>query len=140
MLPVVSVPQTFVILTHVRSGSSMLAEMLERNGIGAPAEHLNLGDLVESSDWHPAEVLAQARLATSGKFFGSKVMVHWLDELKKRAGLEPATDVQILGRLFGERFTMVHLYRSDTVSAAVSFALANLTREWRRRTGQARKQ
>jgi LPS sulfotransferase NodH len=136
----VSKPQEFVIFTHVRSGSSMLAEMLERNGIGAPAEHLNLRLLGENNDWRPADVLAKARSVTDGKFFGSKVMVHWLDVLKKRAGVETASDAQILGRLFGERFTMIHLYRSDTVSAAVSFTRANLSHEWRRRTGQARKE
>jgi LPS sulfotransferase NodH len=130
----------FIIFTHVRSGSSMLAEMLERNGMGAPVEHLNLRVLGENSDWHPADILAEARSVTTGEFFGSKVMVHWLDELKKRAGLEPATDAQILGHLFGERFTMIHLYRGDTVSAAVSFMIANFTHEWRRRTGQARKE
>lgn len=118
----------------------MLAEMLERNGIGAPAEHLNLRLLGEDSVWHPDDVLAGARSSTKGEVFGSKVMVHWLDDLKRRAGMDQATDIQLLGHLFGERFTMIHLYRSDTVGAAVSFTMANLTREWRRRIGQARKE
>jgi mRNA-degrading endonuclease RelE of RelBE toxin-antitoxin system len=44
--------QEFVILTHVRSGSSLLADLLARNGIGNAKEHLNQRVLVKADrDW-----------------------------------------------------------------------------------------
>lgn len=133
------VSSTFVILTHVRSGSSMLSDMLMRNGIGEAKEHFNLRFLGENAPWKPADVLAEARAGTPGPYFGTKVMIHWLDSLKEHAGLPSASDVELLEELFGADFTMVHLYRADTVSAAVSFNRARLRREWHRRTGEAAK-
>jgi LPS sulfotransferase NodH len=134
------VSQTFVILTHVRSGSSMLSDMLARNGLGTPQEHLNLRFLGEGAGWDPVDVLAEAKRNTPGDYFGSKVMIHWLDVLKKHADLPAVTDVRLLGHLFGEDFTMIHLYRGDTVGAAISFTLANLNQEWHRRTGESAKE
>ncbi|MDN3358652.1 Stf0 family sulfotransferase [Actinomadura sp. DC4] len=101
---------------------------------------MNLRFLGEGGDWHPADVLAGARKETPGDYFGSKVMIHWLDVLKKHAGLPAATDARLLAELFGEDFTMIHLYREDTVAAAVSFTLAGLNQEWHRRTGESAKQ
>jgi LPS sulfotransferase NodH len=120
----------FVILTHVRSGSSMLADMLAQNDIGAPDEHLNVRFLRREKAWDPAEVLAAARSREAGSFFGSKVMIHWLDDLKQRAGITTATDPQLLSHLFGERFMTIHLYREDSVATAVSLTIAELTHQW----------
>jgi LPS sulfotransferase NodH len=133
-----SARQEFVILTHVRSGSSLLADLLARNGIGDAREHLNQRVLAKSDhSWHPAEILAAARGQGRGDFFGSKVMVHWLDDLKRRAGVRTATDAQALGQLFGPGFVAIHLYRADTVAAAVSFTLAELSGRWHEVGGQA---
>jgi LPS sulfotransferase NodH len=130
--------QEFVILTHVRSGSSLLADLLARNGIGDAEEHLNQRALAKRDrSWDPAQVLAQARARDHGEFFGSKVMVHWLDDLKRHAGAPAATDAQILGRLFAPEFTTIYLYRADTVAAAVSFTLAELSGQWHQVGGQA---
>jgi LPS sulfotransferase NodH len=124
-------PQEFVILTHVRSGSSLLADLLARNGIGDAREHLNQRALAKRDrSWDPAQVLASARSQEHGEFFGSKVMVHWLDDLKRHAGLPAGTDAQILRRLFGPGFAAIHLYRADTVAAAVSFTLAEVSGRW----------
>lgn len=131
-------PQEFVILTHVRSGSSLLADLLARNGIGNAREHLNQRLLARRDrTWDPAEVLAAARGQERGEFFGSKVMVHWLEDVKRHAGGPAATDAEILGRLFGPRFVTIHLYRADTVAAAVSFTLAELSGRWHQVGGQA---
>lgn len=130
--------QEFVILTHVRSGSSLLADLLARNGIGDAQEHLNQRVLARRDhSWDPAEVLAVARGRERGEFFGSKVMVHWLDDVKRHAGEPAATDAEILGRLFGPRFIAIHLYRADTVAAAVSFTVAELSGRWHQTDGQA---
>jgi LPS sulfotransferase NodH len=130
--------QEFVILTHVRSGSSLLADLMTRNGIGHAEEHLNQRALAKADrSWSPEEVLAAARCKERGDFFGSKVMVHWLDDLKRHAGIPAATDAQILRRLFAEGFVTIHLYRSDTVAAAVSFTLAELSGRWHRVDGKA---
>jgi LPS sulfotransferase NodH len=131
------VSSTFVILTHVRSGSSMLGDMLTRNGIGASEEHLNLRFLGEDTPWTPAGVLAEARERTPGPYFGTKVMVHWLDTLKKRAGRPATSDVELLEGLCGNDFTMIHLYRQDTVAAAVSFVRARFDKQWSRRAGES---
>jgi LPS sulfotransferase NodH len=131
-------PQRYVILTHVRSGSSLLADLLARNGIGDAQEHLNQRVLAKRDrSWDPAEVLAAARGQEHSEFFGSKVMVHWLDDLKRHAGVPAATDAQILGRLFGAGFAVIHLYRADTVAAAVSFMLAELSGRWHQVGDQA---
>jgi LPS sulfotransferase NodH len=131
-------PQEFVILTHVRSGSSLLADLLARNGIGDAQEHLNQRALAKRDrSWDPVKVLATARGLEHGEFFGSKVMVHWLDDLKRHASAPAATDAQILGRLFGPGFATIHLYRADTVAAAVSFTLAELSGRWHQVGGQA---
>jgi LPS sulfotransferase NodH len=118
----------------------MLSDMLARNGLGTPQEHLNLRFLGEGAGWHPADVLSVARKDTPGDYFGSKVMIHWLDVLKKHADLPAATDVRLLSDLFGEDFTMIHLYRGDSVGAAISFTLAGLNHEWYRQTGESAKQ
>jgi LPS sulfotransferase NodH len=131
------VSSTFVILTHVRSGSSMLGDMLTRNGIGASEEHLNLRFLGEDAPWTPAGVLAEARERTRGPYFGTKVMIHWLDSLKKRAGQPSVSDVELLEELFGDDFTLIHLHRADTVAAAVSFNRARFDKQWYRRAGEA---
>lgn len=117
----------------------MLCDMLTRNGIGAPEEHLNLRYLGEGGDWRPAGVLAEARRSSPGEFFGSKVMIHWLDELKKHGDMPSATDMGILAELFGEEFTMIHLYRADSVAAAVSFTMARLGHQWHQKAGHAAK-
>jgi LPS sulfotransferase NodH len=117
----------------------MLSDMLARNELGTPEEHLNLRFLGEGADWHPADVLSAARKETPGDYFGSKVMIHWLDMLKKHADLPAATDVRLLADLFGEDFTMIHLYRGDSVGAAISFTLAGLNKEWHRHTGESAK-
>jgi LPS sulfotransferase NodH len=130
--------QEFVILTHVRSGSSLLADLLARNGIGHPHEHLNQRALTKRDrSWDPVKVLAAARAEERGDFFGSKVMVHWLDDLKRHAGMPAAADAHVLKRLFGEAFVAIHLYRADTVAAAVSFTLAELNGRWHEVNGRA---
>jgi LPS sulfotransferase NodH len=129
--------QAFVILTHVRSGSSLLADMLTRHGIGEPEEHLNVRFLAKRGDfWNPVDILAAARGRSSSDFFGSKVMVHWLDDLKQHSRSPAATDTQILNLLFGEQFATIYLYRADTVAAAVSFTLAELGGQWHRTSDQ----
>jgi LPS sulfotransferase NodH len=133
-----STRQEFVILTHVRSGSSLLADLLARNGIGNAEEHLNQRALAKADpSWDPEEVLAEARYKKQSDFFGSKVMVHWLDDLKRHARTSAATDAQILKRLFVEGFVTIHLYRADTVASAVSFTLAELSGRWHQIDGQA---
>jgi LPS sulfotransferase NodH len=130
--------QEFVILTHVRSGSSLLADLLAANGIGNAQEHLNQRLLARRDRrWDPAEVLVTARGEQRGEFFGSKVMVHWLDDVKRHAGVPAAADAQILRQLFGPGFATIHLYRADTVAAAVSFTLAELSGRWHQVGGQA---
>jgi LPS sulfotransferase NodH len=129
--------QEFIILTHVRSGSSLLADLLARNGIGDAQEHLNQRALVKQDlSWDPEQILAGARGKERTKFFGSKVMVHWLNDLKRHAGVPEVTDEQILEKLFGPDFVAIHLYRSDTVAAAVSFTLAELSGQWHQIDGQ----
>lgn len=108
----------------------MLADMLSRNGIGAAEEHLNPRFQSKNGVWKPADVLSRARLDTPGEYFGSKVMIHWLEDLKSQARTPAATDSQLLTDLFGGGFTMIHLYRQDSVAAAVSLTLARLTRQW----------
>ncbi len=133
----VSTRPEFVILTHVRSGSSLLADLMARNGIGNAEEHLNQRVLARAgSSWDPYEVLAAARRHELSRYFGSKVMVHWLDDVKRHAGVPAATDVQVLQRLFAEGFVTIHLYRADTVAAAVSFTLAELSGTWHQIDGK----
>jgi LPS sulfotransferase NodH len=130
--------QEFVILTHVRSGSSLLADLLARNDIGNAKEHLNQRRLAKAGgSWDPEQILGEARGEERSDFFGSKVMVHWLDDLKRQARVPAASDAQILNRLFARGFVTIHLYRADTVAAAVSFTLAELSGQWHQINGQA---
>jgi LPS sulfotransferase NodH len=134
----VSARPEFVILTHVRSGSSLLADLMARNGIGNAEEHLNQRVLAKGDRaWDPDEVLAAARSQELSNYFGSKVMVHWLDDVKRHAGVPAASDAQVLERLFAEGFVTIHLYRADTVAAAVSFTLAELSGKWHQVDGKA---
>jgi LPS sulfotransferase NodH len=130
--------QEYVILTHVRCGSSLLADLLARNGIGNAKEHLNQRRLAKAGgSWDPEQILGEARGEERSDFFGSKVMVHWLDDLKRQAGAPAASDAQILKRLFAEGFVTIHLYRADTVAAAVSLTLAELSGQWHQVDGRA---
>jgi LPS sulfotransferase NodH len=129
--------QEFVILTHVRSGSSLLADLLARNGIGNAKEHLNQRVLVKADrDWDPEKVLNGARCEEQTDFFGSKVMIHWLEDLKRHAGIPAAANAQVLKKLFAPGFVTIHLYRGDTVATAVSFTLAELSGRWHQVDGQ----
>lgn len=128
----------FVILTHVRSGSSLLADLMARNGIGNAEEHLNQRVLAKTDNtWDPDQVLRAARRRELSNYFGSKVMVHWLDDVKRHAGMPAATDAQVVRWLFAEGFVTIHLYRADTVAAAVSFTLAELSGKWHQIDGKA---
>jgi LPS sulfotransferase NodH len=137
MSPKAPACQEFVILTHVRSGSSLLADLLARNGIGNAEEHLNQRVLVKADrDWDPEKVLNAARCEEQTGFFGSKVMIHWLEDLKRHARITAATNAQVLKRVFAPGFVTIHLYRGDTVAAAVSFTLAELSGRWHQVDGQ----
>ncbi|MFC0039489.1 Stf0 family sulfotransferase [Actinomadura rayongensis] len=129
--------QTFVILTHARSGSSLLSDMLRRNGFGAPEEHLNVRFRDDAGTWHPEGAITRARRAGTGDHFGSKVMAHWLDDLKRFADRTELSDDGFLRHLFGDRFATIHLYREDSVAAAVSFTIAEFSDEWHRESGAA---
>ena len=80
MLIHVSARQEFVILTHVRSGSGLLADLLARNGIGHAEEHLiQRAPAKADRPWDPKDVLAAARCEERS-------------DLKRHAGIPAATD------------------------------------------------
>lgn len=125
---------TYVILTHIRSGSTLLGDLLTRNGLGPPCEHLNPDVGLRERFADPVRVIELARLAVQscGQNFGSKVMVHWLDGLKQAANLSDRTDDELLRVLFGADCSVVCLRRDDVLGSALSLTRVALTGEWRR--------
>lgn len=123
----------YVIATVPRSGSTMLCDLLARNGAGQPAEHLNPegtgGFAAATAPGLSTEAYLEAERAAAGAILGTKLMVHWLPAVRAASAELAATDASLLRRLF-PGVTYVRLRRRDVVGMAISHALAMATGEW----------
>jgi LPS sulfotransferase NodH len=120
----------YVILAHPRSGSEYLADLLQNNGLGLAMEHLN----TDVNQWSGIDdltsVIGAARRDSDAPVFGSKVMIHWFDDYQRLIGDPSISDADTLGRLFGRDHVLIHLYREDSLGAAISLTRAQSTGQW----------
>ena len=118
---------SYAILTTPRSGSTYFCDLLDSTGIaGHPMEHLRLAtqelSLYCNFDYlHLLDSLMEHR-TTSNSVFGTKVISHFLFELKKA---KPK-----FWRIFRAIDKFILLVRKDKVAQAVSLVLAQRTEVW----------
>jgi LPS sulfotransferase NodH len=126
----------YVIAATPRTGSTMLCDLLRRNGLGAPREHLN-PDAVASGFARalacriPAEEFLDTarRRDTRNGWFGTKVMPHWLPAAMAACEPPRRSKSQVLRYLFPDAHYIL-LRRRSIVAAAVSTTLAEKTGNW----------
>lgn len=126
----------FVILAHPRSGSTLLADLLTKNGIATVREHLNPDLTPQGSSADIDRIVAAAR-RESGHTFGTKIMVHWLDGWRHLGEASSRKDTDVLRRYFCQDVSVVSLIRTDLTAAAISCSLAEVSGEWQRYPGDA---
>ena len=128
-----------VICALPRTGSSLVAYLLGRNGYGRPAEWFWREDVARNEQaWgvtrfedYLARVLEEG--TSERGIFGVKVMWGYLHEvqfaLRRLSGAYEDDDVTVLRSFFGEP-SFVWVRRRDAVAQAVSWARAAQTGQW----------
>ena len=119
--------KSYVILTTPRSGSTYFCDLLDSTAIaGHPSEHLRLAtqelSLHCNFDYlRLLDSLMEYRITNNG-VFGTKIISHFLFELKKTK--------QDFRQIFQAIDKFILLVRKDKVAQAVSLVLAQKTEVW----------
>jgi LPS sulfotransferase NodH len=122
---------SYVVLSSGRTGSTLILDVLSRNGVGTPKEHLRPPVVALATFPHKSFSLVRwlecvRRLDNVNDIFGTKIAPNFLIRLwpqlsqAKRSKLAKALD----GVLF------IHSYRNDRVAQAVSMYRADKSNVW----------
>ena len=123
--PIGTEPATFTIVSAPRSGSFLLCELAEKQGLGAPDEHLRhpvsvaLRRRSDRTDFDLGVWLNSVRQARGNRgtgWFGTKLIAHFIEAVVRSA---TDAEVEVLARMLRNGL-IVRLNRRNKVAQAVS--------------------
>jgi LPS sulfotransferase NodH len=128
----------YLIATIPRTGSSLLCELLRRNGLGDPKEHFNYwfgnsGFCFALANATPTEQYLEAMEArdTRDGVFSTKIMADWLEYMRGNMRTPTPHDGAMFQTLFPGR-PVIFLTRQDRVLQAISMVRAKKSEQfWR---------